>query len=139
MKYLIKVWLFTTIISPILVFMIWGVFSDISSLKALLELGTVLVIYILFGLVLSFPVMIFFWIIQMILKNTSLSKNIIKLVLSIYSIGSVWIALYTFDKRFFENEFEDIILVGIYTLTIVFGVWFFKLNEAKKTVHNSSL
>lgn len=80
----------------------------------------------LYGLVLSIPAMLMFWLIQRQLKN-NLNENKTKLTLSVYSFFSVWITFYIFDKGFVERGFQQIFWVVIYSLTIVIGVWIFKL------------
>ena len=81
---------------------------------------------LLYGLVLSIPSMLLFWLIQRQLKN-NLKENKTKLILSVYSFFSVWITFYIFDKGFVERGFQQIFWVVIYSLTIVIGVWIFKL------------
>jgi cyanate permease len=80
----------------------------------------------LYGLVLSIPSMLLFWLIQRQLKN-NLNENKTKLILSVYSFFSVWITFYIFDRGFVERGLQQIFWVVIYSLTIVIGVWIFKL------------
>ena len=70
--------------------------------------------------------MLLFWLIQRQLKN-NLNEIKTKLILSVYSFFSVWITFYIFDREFVERGFQQIFWVVIYSLTIVIGLWIFKL------------
>jgi hypothetical protein len=126
MKYSIKVWLFTVIVSPLLLFLILGLIINSAKWSEILGSWSIIGIMMLYGLVLSIPAMLLFWLIQRQLKN-NLNENKTKLTLSVYSFFSVWITFYIFDKGFVERGFQQIFWVVIYSLTIVIGVWIFKL------------
>lgn len=126
MKYSIKVWLFTVIVSPLLLFLILGLIINSAKWSEILGSWSIIGIMMLNGLVLSIPAMLLFWLIQRQLKN-NLNENKTKLTLSVYSFFSVWITFYIFDKGFVERGFQQIFWVVIYSLTIVIGVWIFKL------------
>jgi hypothetical protein len=126
MKYSIKVWLFTVIVSPLLLFLILGLIINSAKWNSILDSYMMIGFMMLFGLVLSIPSMLLFWLIQRQLKN-NLNENKTKLTLSVYSFFSVWITFYIFDKGFVERGFQQIFWVVIYSLIIVIGVWIFKL------------
>lgn len=126
MKYSIKVWLFTFIVSPLLLFLILGLIINSAKWNEILDSYMMIGFMMLYGLVLSIPSMLLFWLIQRQLKN-NLNENKTKLILSVYSFFSVWITFYIFDKGFVERGFQQIFWVVIYSLTIVIGVWIFKL------------
>ncbi|MFT5964536.1 MAG: hypothetical protein ACI9L6_001279 [Flavobacterium sp.] len=126
MKYSIKVWLFTVIVSPLLLFLILGLIINSAKWSEILGSWSIIGIMMLYGLVLSIPAMLLFLLIQRQLKN-NLNENRTKLILSVYSFFSVWITFYIFDKGFVERGFQQIFWVVIYSLTIVIGVWIFKL------------
>lgn len=126
MKYSIKVWLFTVIVSPLLLFLILGLIINSAKWNSILDSWMMIGFMMLYGLVLSIPSMLLFWLIQRQLKN-NLNENKTKLILSVYSFFSVWITFYIFDRGFVERGFQQIFWVVIYSLTIVIGVWIFKL------------
>jgi hypothetical protein len=126
MKYSIKVWLFTVIVSPLLLFLILGLIINSAKWNSILDSWMMIGFMMLYGLVLSIPSMLLFWLIQRQLKN-NLNENKTKLILSAYSFFSVWITFYIFDRGFVERGFQQIFWVVIYSLTIVIGVWIFKL------------
>lgn len=126
MKYSIKVWLFTVIVSPLLLFLILGLIINSAKWNEILDSYIIIGFMMLYGLVLSIPSMLLFWLIQRQLKN-NLNENKTKLILSVYSFFSVWITFYIFDKGFVERGFQQIFWIVIYSLTIVIGVWIFKL------------
>lgn len=128
MKYSIKVWLFTVIVSPLLLFLILGLIINSAKWNEILDSYMMIGFMMLYGLVLSIPSMLLFWLIQRQLKN-NLNENKTKLILSVYSFFSVWITFYIFDKGFVERGFQQIFWVVIYSLTIVIGVWIFKLSK----------
>lgn len=126
MKYSIKVWLFTVTVSPLLLFLILGLIINSAKWNEILDSWMMIGFMMLYGLVLSIPSMLLFWLIQRQVKN-NLNENKTKLILSVYSFFSVWITFYIFDKGFVERGFQQIFWVVIYSLTIVIGVWIFKL------------
>lgn len=126
MKYSIKVWLFTVIVSPLLLFLILGLIINSAKWNSILDSWMMIGFMMLYGLVLSIPSMLLFWLIQRQLKN-NLNENKTKLILSVYSFFSVWITFYIFDRGFVERGFQQIFWVVIYSLTIFIGVWIFKL------------
>lgn len=131
MKYSIKVWLFTVIISPLLLFLILGLIINSAKWDEILGSWLMIAFMMLYGLVLSIPAMLLFWLIERKLINT-LNDNKLKLILSVYSFISVWITFYIFDKGFVERGFQQIFWVVIYSITIVIGVWLFKLPKLEK-------
>lgn len=125
MKYTIKVWLFTVIASPLFLFLILGFIINKTKLTEIIESWPIIGFMMIYGLVLSIPAMIIFWLLEGKLRD-NFNDNKIKIFLSIYSFISVWITFYIFDKGFMESGFQQIFWVVIYSLTIVFGVWIFK-------------
>lgn len=83
MKYSIKVWLFTVIVSPLLLFLILGLIINSAKWSEILGSWSIIGIMMLYGLVLSIPAMLLFWLIQRQLKN-NLNENKTKLTLSVY-------------------------------------------------------
>lgn len=130
MKYTIEVWIFTVLFSPLLLFLILGFFINSSKFSEILASWPIIGFMILYGLVLSIPTMILFWLLQRkLMKVFTIDKT--KLILSAYSFSSVWITFYVFDKGFVERGFQQIFWVIIYSLTIVLGVWIFKISAPK--------
>ncbi|MEK8181239.1 hypothetical protein WMW71_12880 [Flavobacterium buctense] len=127
MKYSIKVWLFTVIASPLFLFLILGFFINKAKFTEIIESWPIIGFMMVYGLVLSIPAMLIFWLIERQLIN-NLSNNKTKIILSIYSFISVWITFYLFDRGFVERGFNQIFWVVIYSLTIVLAVWIFKLS-----------
>ncbi|SMG53525.1 hypothetical protein SAMN03080602_04392 [Arenibacter troitsensis] len=125
MIYTIKVWLFTVIISPLLLALILGVIINNSSFNSILSSYEIVFVMILVGLISSIPAMVIFGLIKQRLKN-KVSDLKEKIILSFYSFLSVWITFYIVDNEFITRWSEQTIWVLIYSLTIVIGVWIFK-------------
>ena len=129
MKYSIKVWLFTIIVSPLVVFLIFHVidfFNNYVKFDQILKWLGVIILMILYGIVWSIPAMFIFWLIQrIILKNCSHLKT--KIILSFYSFFSVWATFYIFERGFAGKNLNQILIALIYSLIIVSAVWIFKL------------
>ena len=130
MIYTIKVWLFTVIISPLLLALILGVIINNSSFNSILSSYEIIFVMILVGLISSVPAMVIFGLIKRYLKNKVSDLNG-KLILSLYSFLSVWITFYIVDSGFITKWSEQTIWVLIYSLIIVLGVWIFKSSENK--------
>jgi hypothetical protein len=131
MRYSIKVWIFTVVVSPLLLFLILGLIINSSKWNEILGSWPIISIMMIYGLVLSIPAMIIFWMIQNKLISTLTSINT-KIILSIYSFISVWITFYIFDKGFLERGLQQLLWVVIYSLTIVIGVWTFELTKVEQ-------
>jgi hypothetical protein len=132
MRYSIKVWIFTVVVSPLLLFLILGLIINSSKWNEILGSWPIISIMMIYGLVLSIPAMIIFWMIQNKLISTLTSSINTKIILSIYSFISVWITFYIFDKGFLERGLQQLLWVVIYSLTIVIGVWIFELTKAEQ-------
>ncbi|PQJ76705.1 hypothetical protein [Polaribacter glomeratus] len=128
MKYVIKVWLFTIIISPLIIALILGVIINESSFDSILNSSEIIFVMIIIGLLSSMPAMIIFWLIKRSLKS-KFSNWKDKIILSLYSFSSVWITFYIVDNGFITKWSEQTIWVLIYSLTIVLGVCIFKINK----------
>ena len=133
MIYTIKVWLFTVIISPLLLALILGVLINNPSFSSILNSYEIIFVTILVGLFLSMPAMMIFGFIKRFLNNkVSVLKE--KTILSIYSFLSVWITFFVVDKGFVTKWTEQTVWVIIYSIMIILGVWMFK-NPAKVSDH----
>ena len=125
MVYTIKVWLFTVIISPIIIALILGAIINDSSFNSIFNSYEILFVMIMVGFILSIPAMIIFGLIKRRLNN-KVSDLKEKTILSFYSCLSVWITFFIVDKGFIIRWSEQTIWVLIYSLTIVLDVWIFK-------------
>jgi cyanate permease len=128
MKYIIKVWLFTIMISPLLIALILGAIINNSSFNSILNSYEIIFVMIIVGFLSSIPAMVIFWFIKRSLKS-KYSNLTEKMILSLYAFLSVWITFFILDNGFVTRWSEQTIWVLIYSLTIVIGVWIFKNNR----------
>ena len=128
MKYLIKVWLFTIIVSPLLIVLILDVIINNSNVNSVFTSFEMIFIMIIVGFLFSIPAMVIFWLIKQSLKN-KYSNLKGKVILSFYAFLSVWITFYIIDNSFITSWSKKIIWVLVYSLTIVMGIWIFKCNK----------
>ncbi len=128
MRYVIKIWLFTIIVSPLLLALILGAIINDSSFTSILNSYEIIFVMIIIGFLSSIPAMAIFWLIKRFLKNKYSTINE-KIILSIYSFLSVWITFFIVDSGFITRWSEQTIWVLIYSLTIVIGVWIFENNN----------
>jgi len=128
MKYLIKVWLFTIIVSPLLIVLILDIIINNSNINSVFTSFEMIFIMIIFGFLFSIPAMVIFWLIKESLKN-KYSNLKDKVILSLYAFLSVWITFYIIDNSFITSWSKKIIWVLVYSLTIVMGIWIFKYNK----------
>ncbi len=125
MKYVIKVWLFTILISPLLIALIFGVINNNSSFDSVLSSYDLLFVMIVVGLLSSIPSMVYFYLISKYLIN-KYSNYRRKIILTIYSFLSVWITFYIIDNGSIIKWSKSNIWVLSYSLTMVIAVWIFK-------------
>ena len=130
MKYIIKIWLFTIIISPLLIALVLGAIINNSSFNSILNSYEIIFIMIIVGFLSSIPAMIIFWLNKRGIKSKFTNWKE-KLILSIYSFLSVWTTFYIVDNGFITRWSEQTIWVLIYSLTIVIGVWIFKIPKGE--------
>tara|TARA_R110000765_G_scaffold385533_1_gene477395 strand:- start:136 stop:537 length:402 start_codon:yes stop_codon:yes gene_type:complete len=130
MKYIIKIWLFTIIISPLLIALVLGAIINNSSFNSILNSYEIIFVMIIVGFLSSIPAMIIFWLIKRSIKSKFTNWKE-KLILSIYSFLSVWTTFYILDNGFITRWSEQTIWVLIYSLTIVIGVWIFKIPKGE--------
>ncbi|MFT5862074.1 MAG: hypothetical protein ACI828_000720 [Flavobacteriales bacterium] len=128
MKYVVKIWLFTIIVSPLLIALILDAIINDSSFTSILNSYEIIFVMIIVGFLSSIPAMVIFQLIKRSIKN-KFSYLIEKIILSIYAFLSVWITFYIVDNGFITRWSEQTIWVLIYSLTIVMGVWIFKYNS----------
>lgn len=128
MKYVIKVWLFTIIISPLLIALILGAIINNSSFDSILNSYEIIFVMIIVGFLSSIPAMVIFWLIKRSLKS-KYSNLTEKIILSLYAFLSVWITFFIVYNGFVTRSSEQTIWVLIYSLTIVIGVWIFENNR----------
>tara|TARA_R110000868_G_scaffold252561_2_gene509258 strand:- start:34 stop:435 length:402 start_codon:yes stop_codon:yes gene_type:complete len=131
MKYVIKVWLFTIIISPLLIALILGAIINNSSFDSILSSYEIIFVMIIVGFLSSIPAMVIFWFIKRSLKS-KYSNLTEKIILSLYAFLSVWITFFIVDNGFVTKWSEQTIWVLIYSVTIVIGVLIFKINRIEK-------
>lgn len=130
MKYVIKVWLFTIIISPLLIALVLGAIINNSGFESILSSYEIIFVMIIVGFLSSIPAMLIFWLIKRSLKS-KYSNLAEKIILSLYAFLSVWITFFIVDNGFVTRWSEQTIWVLIYSLTIVVGVWIFNINRIK--------
>ena len=130
MKYIIKVWLFTIIISPLLIALILGAIINNSSFDSILNSFEIIFVMIIVGFLSSIPAMVIFWVIKRSLKSKH-PNWLKKTILSLYAFLSVWITFFVVDNGFVTRWSEQTVWVLIYSLTIVIGVWIFNSHNKK--------
>ena len=128
MKYVVKVWLFTIIVSPLLIALILGAIINNSSFDSILSSYEIIFVMIIVGFLSSIPAMVIFWFVKRSLKSKH-SDLTEKIILSLYAFLSVWITFFIVDNGFVTRWSEQTIWVLIYSLTIVIGVWIFKIDR----------
>lgn len=134
MKYTLKVWLFTVLMAPLLLLTL-GIMTYFPKLNEIWESWPILLCMIAYGLVLSAPAMVLFWLLHRKLIKTQ-KTNSTKLILSSYAFASVWITFYIFDSSFLEDGFPQLSWVLIYSLTITAAVWLFRLHKIQTIKNN---
>ncbi len=136
MRYTIKVWLFTVIISPLLLALTLGAIINGSNFNSILSSYEIIFAMIIVGFLLSIPAVVIFWLLKRSLKNR-LPIWMEKIILSFYAFFSVWISFFIVDSGFITQWSEQTIWVLIYSLTMFLGVWIFKIHtdtSREKTV-----
>lgn len=128
MKYTIKIWLFTSLLSPIIILLASVFIVHSVKLNAILDTWMIIGFMMGLGTLFSMPAMAIFYLIQCKLMG-KLSLFGVKLILSIYAFTSVWISFYLFDHEFVQPHFNQFFWVVIYAITITVAVWVFNLQE----------
>lgn len=125
MKYVAQIWILTIIISPLMLALVLGIIINNSSLSEIFESYEIIILMLLVGSLFSIPTMIVFELIRRSFKP-SIPFWRRKLILSIYSLVSVWITFYIVDEGFITRWTDQTVWPLIYSLIMVIGVWIFK-------------
>ena len=123
LKYTVKVWLFATVLPPLIVVIFLSIFfGDIQSEDAIVMLYMMMIM----GMVFSTPAMLVFGLLLHIIKNTYSHRGEM-VVMSIYSALAVSI---TFKLSFGEGFFKDPSMWEVvYAVVMIAGVWLFKKKD----------
>ncbi len=121
--YATKVWLLSVLITPFLI-----LYNDfkVSSLDNLLSYFIYSCVGIIIGFVLSIPNWILLnWAVSKVKKYTNHNR---RLLIQIIVVG-LTLVLFSFflQKAFWNWRQRDFNLVGVYIITLSFGVWYHKI------------
>lgn len=105
--------------------LVLGIIINNSSLSEIFESYEIIILMLLVGSLFSIPTMIVFELIRRSFKP-SIPFWRRKLILSIYSLVSVWITFYIVDEGFITRWTDQTVWPLIYSLIMVIGVWIFK-------------
>ncbi|AWA30069.1 hypothetical protein HYN48_08245 [Flavobacterium magnum] len=126
--YSIKVWLSTALAAPLLLFLILGIAINGTQADEIVQAAPMLGFMVVYGLLLSIPAMIVFWLIGHTLFKRSSYRNT-KSVLSVYGLASVWVSFYFFDKGLPDRGPQQYLWVLIYACTMLGCVWIVPLRS----------
>jgi hypothetical protein len=138
-SYCLRIWFTAVLIAPVIIFILQlpsGV--DISFLSeplwSMLQLITYMLYMIFFGLLLSAPCFILFYLITSLLSKLILNGSLVKLTLSVVSVVFFLFIFFLMFRSLSFLSKRSFIAYFSYPLLIVLGIWFYKLNADKSTI-----
>ena len=136
MNYPIKVWLFTIILSPLLLFLrLWDFASDNGS--DVTQGIALLALAVLYGAAFSFPALLLFNLLYRQLRYSALKKWLQKLALGCLGIVLIWSTFFFTDRKFIISaEFNNIIWPITYSSCLVIGVLMFNNIKERERLSN---
>lgn len=138
MKYILKIWLFTTIASPIL---FWAILLPIIKSEKVANIPLVFPILfatIIFGLILSLPTVLLIWVSNYILISKKIGVSKIKMMFSILTIIGIITTFLIIDESVFYN-FRASLLPLSYLVVVNSSIWFLQSNELPTAIESVSL
>lgn len=139
LSYCFRIWFSTMLIAPVIIFIAQlpsgvGVNFLSEPLWSMLQLTSYMFYMIFFGLLLSVPGFLLFYLITSLLSKLILNRNLVKLTLSVISITLFIIVFFLmFHSLSFLNK-RSFIAYFSYPLLNLLGIWFYKLNADKSTI-----
>lgn len=135
MRYHFKVWLFTILISPILlVLILW--FYNSKNPEDIHTALPFLMLAILFGSLLSIPALFLFWLLYKDIRDSSLNYLVKKIFLSFIGISLVWISFILMNRSFFKNlEINTLVWPIAYSICLIIGCFIFNFETVQIEDH----
>lgn len=123
--YKIKVWLTTLVVSPFLILL-----SGLPDAEELAYAMPIIFTIIPFSFIFSLPLLIIFALTHSIMRRFNNGKITIKITLSIISLLGIFAYLYLATGKIITTPAH--IYTLSYSASILFSIWFYKLDEAVK-------
>jgi hypothetical protein len=138
MKYYFKVWLFTFLVSPILV--LGGlVYQKSRNFSDFITGLPIWFFAVFFGAVLALPALFLFRLLNKDFAKNNMPVYLKKSTIAIVGIALLWITFYFMNHEIFSQlSSEEIIWPLAYSLTLVVAVFIFKVKEDKFNIVNYS-
>jgi hypothetical protein len=126
MKYLLKLWLTTLLVSPFVVCCLLALNGD----KEWLNSGTAILLLslmVLTGLTLSIPAMTVLFILKAYLQKKDTSTLKLKTFISLYAIAAIYITFVIADYTFVFSLRNNLWWPVVYCITALFSIYYFKI------------
>ena len=138
-SYCLRIWFTSILIAPVIILVVQlpsGVEINFFSapLWSMLQLISYMFYMIFFGLLLSLPVFILFYLITSVLSKLILNRNLVKLTLSVISIALFVLLFFLLFHSLSLLNKRSFIAYLAYPLLILSGIWFYKLNGDKNII-----
>ncbi|MBE98787.1 hypothetical protein [Flavobacterium coralii] len=126
MKYLLKLWLTTLLVSPFVVCCLLALGDD----KSWINSGTAILLLslmVLTGLTMSVPAMAILFVLKTYLekKNTGIVK--LKALISLYAIAAIYITFVIADYTFVFSLRNNLWWPVVYCMTALFSIYYFRI------------
>lgn len=132
MRYILKIWLFATIVSPTL---FWAILLPIIKSDKVANIPLVfpvLFVTIILGLILSIPTVLLIWVASYRLSNKNIGASKIKAIFNILSVIGIITTFLIIDDSVFNN-FRAFLLPLSYIVVVNSFIWLLKNNERPTT------
>jgi len=138
-SYCLRIWFTSFLIAPVIILVAQLPFGGEGNffsepLWSMLQLMSYMLYMVFFGLLLSVPGFILFYLITSLLSKIILNRNLVKLTLSVIGIALfVLLFFLLFHTQSFLNK-RGFIAYSAYPLLFLSGIWFYKLNADKSII-----
>ncbi|WP_297333290.1 hypothetical protein [Flavobacterium sp.] len=126
MKYLLKLWLTTLLVSPFLVCCLLAVSGN----KEWINSGTAILLLslmVLTGLTLSVPAMALIFILKAYLQKKNTTALKLKTLISLYAIAAIYITFVIADYTFVFSLRNNLWWPVVYCITALFSIFYFRI------------
>lgn len=100
----------------------------------------VYILYVIFGCLFSIPAFFVLWLCYTLLSNYEISQIFIKTILALICPICTIITVFAIPLPEKPNMIDSgfIVMIGAYTIPLILGIFFFKLDTAQSTDFNNT-
>lgn len=137
MKYFLKVWLTTLLISPLFICISLWINKSHHWLNDFEGIHIFIILAMIMGTIFSLPAITIFYLLGKELQKKNINNKTIRVILSIYAVISIFITFSLLDGAFITISNKNFVWPVSYSLIMIVSICYFNMNidnTAKKPI-----